>query len=429
MGLGKSCQAITACDLVKAQNVLVLCPAVVRYNWAREIGLWSSTPRTPLVVTSGRGLPPTPAHTTICSYALVEKLNPWLRSVRWDAVVLDEAHYLKAPDAKRTAAVFGGSGVAREAARVWALTGTPAPNHAAELWVLLRCFGAYEGDYDSFVRAFCNTYQDGYATRIAGTRLSAIPRLQALLRTVMKRRKKDEVALQLPPITYGGVEVAAGTVDMELYFTEHFMAGHNGAAEVMAKIGDERRAMLTADAEFLEAMKGVTSSYRRYVGLQKMGPVADLVAGELDVEAYEKVVIFAVHRDVVMGLRERLKDYDVVTVFGGTDPEQREKNIRRFQENPRCRVFIGNVQAAGVGVNLTAASQVIVAEPDWVPANNAQAIMRCHRIGQTRPVSVRFVSLAGDELDQRIQRTLRRKVRELTEVLDVLVTPQAREFR
>lgn len=430
MGLGKTCQAIVAADRAWATRLLVLCPAVVRHNWAAEIERWSENDRQPFVVESSKNLPRTPPHTTVCSYDLAAKLVPWLRSGPhpWCAVVLDEAHYLKSPTAKRTAAVLGAAGVADGARHVWALTGTPAPNNASDLWVLLRCFGATELSFEGFVSRYCTYYQhpDHKIGRvITGTRLSAAPELRELVNTVMLRRKKEDVLTELPPITYGSVEVEAGKVDLELNYPEYFVAGRDESARLVAELEAQRRLMDAFAAAppsqhdaMLSLLREQTASFRRYTGLRKVDAVAEILAAELEAGAYDKVVVFAIHRGVIMGLRDKLAKFDAVTLFGGTDPDSREKNIKRFQNNPRCRVFIGNIQAAGVGITLTAASQVLVVEPDWVPANNAQAVMRCHRVGQTRPVSVRFTTLAGDPLDRKIVRILQRKTVEITQVLD-----------
>jgi SWI/SNF-related matrix-associated actin-dependent regulator 1 of chromatin subfamily A len=129
--------------------------------------------------------------------------------------------------------------------------------------------------------------------------------------------------------------------------------------------------------------------------------------------------VFAVHRDVISilasALRKKFGRFGVVTLFGGTPPRRRQENIDRFQTDPKCRVFIGQVVAAGTAITLTAAHDVLFAEASWNPADNAQAAMRCHRIGQDEPVFVRFVSAAGT-IDERIQRVLRRKTETITQL-------------
>lgn len=266
---------------------------------------------------------------------------------------------------------------------------------------------------------------------IRGTNTKAIPVLRKLMAPVILRRKKADVMPQLPPITYGTTEIEAGPVDMELIFPEYYFPTNRGD-ELRRRLDAERAAVeaamsVAANANapveprlgLLESLKESVSAWRRYVGLQKVQSVVDLVTMELDCNAYDKVVIFACHQAVIEALRSKLYCFKAVTLYGGTPPEKREANIQKFQKDPRCRVFIGNIIAAGTNITLTAASQVLLVEPDWVPANNAQAVMRCHRIGQTRPVQVRVVTLAGDELEQKIMGTIRRKVRELTAIFDV----------
>lgn len=422
--------------MIGANRINVLCPAVARFTWAREFQTWSPIRPKALVVTSASGLPPTPERITVCSYDLATQLAPWLHQNRPEVLILDEVHFLKSVDAKRTAAVFGPSGLAHGAARTWSLSGTPAPNHAAELYVLLRCYGRYEGSYEQFVGEFCNSYQSPYGLRITGTKISAIPRLRQILEPIMLRRKKAEVLKDLPPIYYGNLlEVEPGPVDLELCFPDYYLLGDRHA-ELQEKLQSEQLVLAAAISKtsaaymngepslevretLLDSLQRSVASYRRYIGLQKLPALADLVKGELESGAYDKIIIFAVHRDVIEGFRTRLQKYGAVTLYGNTDPDQRERNIAKFQTSPKCKVFIGNIQAAGTNINLTAAHNILIAEPDWVPGNNAQAIMRAHRIGQTFPVYVRFAALANSPLDAAIQKLLRRKARELTEVFDV----------
>jgi SWI/SNF-related matrix-associated actin-dependent regulator of chromatin subfamily A-like protein 1 len=98
--------------------------------------------------------------------------------------------------------------------------------------------------------------------------------------------------------------------------------------------------------------------------------------------------------------------------------------FQKFQSDPKCRVFVGQVVAAGTAITLTAAHQVMFVEADWTPANNQQAAMRCHRIGQTKPVTVRFVGMANS-IDERIQRVLKQKTRVLTKLFDGPEEPAA----
>jgi SWI/SNF-related matrix-associated actin-dependent regulator 1 of chromatin subfamily A len=145
--------------------------------------------------------------------------------------------------------------------------------------------------------------------------------------------------------------------------------------------------------------------------------VVQIVKEELDAHAYEKIILFAYHRDVLHFLRDSLVSHGPVLLFGGTPPIKRDQVVRKFQKDSRVRVAVLQVQAAGVAINLTAASEVAFVEASWVPADNAQAVMRAHRIGQTRPVRVRFFNVANS-VDEQIHRVLRRKTKDLVSVFD-----------
>lgn len=411
-GLGKSAQAIVAAESIGAKNVLILCPAIGRISWDREIRKFSSltsSRQIHVAQTSKALLPPRSgaALTIICSYDLAARHD--FRGLEFDLLILDEAHFLKSPKAKRTKAVMGGGGIVRRAKRVWALTGTPMPNHAGELWILLYTFGVTRLKYLEFVDRYCYV---GDLGNITGTKKDKIPELKAMLGKIMLRRKKEDVLKDLPPLLYSELVVEAGKVKLDSAEKalvekqlEKFMGleRHDGDDETFLRI--------------LEATAGSISTLRRYLGMQKVAPVVELVRQELESYPSQKVVLFAIHREVVMQLMAGLKDFGAVAITGTTPTFVREKSVREFQENPHCRVFIGNIQACGTSITLTASDQVLFVEQEWVPAANAQAAQRCHRIGQTRAVNARFVAIANS-LDEKIAAVLRRKTDEISAVFD-----------
>lgn len=429
MGLGKSAQAVLACDAVCADRVLVLCPAVARENWIREFEKWSDRGRRWKAITSSHQVAG-PNQSATCSYQLIGKGHHVdIFDDEWDALILDEGHYLKEHDAGRTRAVLGNTGLIHHAKRVWWLSGTPAPNHAGELWTMLFTAGRTTLGYDAFIRRYCVGYADGYKWRITGTNESMIPEIKRMLDGFMLRRRKTQVMKQLPPITYTDVTVPEGEVDLELCFPEYYYGG-SGEDALLERIASERNALeacvpvvtkqspAKALSQLLERMADSVSTLRRYDGLRKVDAAVDMISRELDNGDMKKVVIFAMHRHVIVALRDRLAKYKAKSVFGGTDHRRRQKIIDDFQ-NPdgKCRVFIGQIQAAGTAITLTAAHHVVFVEQAWTPGDNAQAAMRCHRIGQENPVSVRFLALPNST-DQRVTQVLLRKTRELTKIFD-----------
>jgi SWI/SNF-related matrix-associated actin-dependent regulator 1 of chromatin subfamily A len=427
MGLGKSAQAITACDLVGAKRILVLCPAVARINWLREFQNFSSQERTFVVLESSQDLSlQTPDTSVIASYDLIAK-DPTKISGNFDVLILDESHFLKAVDSQRSKAVWGKEGLVRRGRRVWALSGTPAANHAGELWTLLYSFGQTKLTYNDFVERYCSYYVFQRRNQITGTNLNKVNELRAMLAPIILRRRKEDVMQELPPIQYGHVVVPRSPVDFEVQSSfMHWYIPRNRELELFEELRRQEKAVRSvvensfytqATLDALEAMAKSISTLRMYIGLQKIKAVTELVTEEFKQRKYEKLVIFALHRDVIEGLRLSLHDFGAVTLYGGTPPDERQKRIDRFQRNPKCKVFIGNIKAAGTAITLTAAHHMIFIEQSWSPGDNAQAAMRCHRIGQKNPVFVRFIGLA-DSLDERLMYLLKKKSRELLDIFD-----------
>lgn len=454
MGLGKTFQAIRAQDIIISREkiqytnrTLVLCPAIARYNWKAEFQRFSATLKDYILVfdrssdtihqlkhmndpykgaISCHRWPH--GKVVICSYDLVDVVNEVLAKQQWDFLILDESHFLKNPASKRTKAVFGPQGVVHRSTRIWALSGTPAPNNPAELWPMLYVFGVTTLGFKDFVRKYCNWYLGPRGElRITGANQGEIPGVKFMLQKIMMRRKKQDVMASLPPIYFTDIVVPPGKVDLDITASfVQYVWPHPREHELHAQLEKERMMLENSvkvlglrlnGLKMLQSIASSLSSLRRYTGLQKVETCAELVKLELIAEKYNKIVIFAIHRDVIENLRVALQKFNPLTLYGGTPPDKRRRNIEKFQTYPRFRVFIANIQAAGTAISLTAADQVLFVEQDWVPGNNAQAAARCHRMGQKNTVFVRFAGLANS-IDQKISQALKAKTRDLTSIFD-----------
>lgn len=428
MGLGKSCQAITAADMANLHRILVVCPACARINWLREFAMWSMFDRPAAVLfTAKEALADNLEGVRIVSYDLLtnEKVVKRLKSIEWEVMILDEAHYLKERTAKRTKAVY--RQLITVAQKVWRLTGTPAPNNASEMWTHLHSANLFVQPHHAFVDKFCSGFDTGFGFKITGTK--NLPQLKALLAKFMLRRKKSDVMKQLPPISYHNIVVEPSPVDEELFFADRFIAGgtreafhaelkeKNDALKALWAQSQGSRYMTDSRVAVLEGLATPMATLRRYIGLSKVPEVVKILKDELETGAMDKVVIFSVHRDVIVSLRDALKQFGAMAYFGGMDPKKKQETVDRFQNNPKYRVFIGHIVAAGTAITLTSANEVVFVEPSWVPAENAQAAMRCHRIGQEKPVRVRIFSVAGS-IDEDINKALRMKTQDLTKIFD-----------
>ena len=414
MGLGKSAQTIRAADLIGAETILVVCPAAVRINWAREFEKFSPMDRPCTVIQSGKDPIPTYG-VVIISYDLAVPMAHLLKARKWDIMVLDEAHYLKERSAKRTKAIYGRSkslpGIGASAKRTWRLSGTPAPNNAAELYTHLYNSGTTRLSYWDFMYRFCSGFNTDYGYQITGHK--NVDELKALMSPFLLRRKKEEV-LDLPPIMYQTVTVEAGKVDLPAHTIRDLEVAGQSLTNALAAISGPNE--LTDQVKVLESSATSLATLRRYLGMAKVENVAAIIEDELASRQLEKIVIFAYHTSVVAALAKRFAKFGVVTLNGDTYGPDRQKVIDRFQQDKNCRVFLGNIIAAGTGITLTASHEVAFVEQSWVPAENAQAAMRCHRIGQSKSVRVRVFSL-NQSVDEQIQQVLVRKSRELAKII------------
>lgn len=294
--------------------------------------------------------------------------------------------------------------------------------HPGDLWPMLYVSNTTSLKYEAFTARFCTGRKTHFGWKITGANHDRIPELKSLLAKIMLRRRKSDVLKDLPEITYSSVTVEPGPVDLEIKIYELWRRA--GGDEKLRKIVDQQEVALTTAMATLKqsrtplrdllpvltGMEKSLSELRQYTGLAKCPAIIDLVTQELS-GGMDKIVIFAVHKCVIETLREGLRKFGAVTLYGGTPPGKRQINIDKFQNNPKCRVFIANIRAAGTSVTLTAACEALFVECDWTPANNAQAAMRVHRIGQTRPVRVRYAGLV-DSTDEKVMDALRRKTRD-----------------
>jgi SWI/SNF-related matrix-associated actin-dependent regulator of chromatin subfamily A-like protein 1 len=435
MGLGKTAQAIRAADAISAQRLLIICPAIARTNWVRELRKFGVLPRKVQVIISATQTIKPDADVVIVSYDLAAKpaIRRKLLARRFDVLIADEAQALKSRTARRTRAVYGPrcdgeGGLVARAERVWLLTGTPMPNHAGEIWSHLNALlpeaitvGGRQLTHPEFLDRYCVIQHTQYGPRVVGNRNST--ELRRALQPHTLQRRAEDVLPDLPAVRWTTVVVDPGEALAEL------QAAEAGAQLIPLRTVLEAataRAELatgaTADRDGLIERTLRTESIalarlRRLTGIAKAKATADLLRHELASGALDKVVVFAHHREVLRIVAAGLGRFGVVAIDGDTSPRRRQQAIDRFQSEPATRVFLGQITAASTAITLTAASHVVFAEASWVPADNLQAAKRCHRIGQVRPVLVRFISLAGS-LDEAITAVLRRKTRLLAELID-----------
>jgi SNF2 family DNA or RNA helicase len=405
-GLGKTAQAIMALDFIKAKRVIVVAPAAVREVWLGEFKKFATQKRR---VARGKDIDDLARFTRgkidvlIVSYEMAAKWSKTLEGDFYDVIIFDESHYLKSHDANRTKRMLGArcdgmGGLARWAARVWFLTGTPVPNDPLDCWPFLRFSRATGLGITQFKQRYF---------RQAGMRLAPrkelLPEIRHALNSVSIRRTKQGVGLQLPPIW-----LTTQMVDGQTDEIRRIIAGHPGLSDAILA------AVQKGGLDFIEA--GHIATLRRLVGEAKAPAFAKMLIEELHSHD-EKVVVFGIHRAALNIVRTALDSggFGVVGIDGETSEAARRSAIRDFQADGGPRVFVGNIRAAGTGITLTAAADLIMLESSWAPADNAQAIMRVHRIGQERQVRARFITLAHS-IDEQVNAAIVRKTAVIAQI-------------
>lgn len=396
-GLGKTRTLLQALAFAGSHRPLVVCPAIVRTHWQREAAVLAMDP--PIVKSYDE--------ITRGGVSLMKELLGAATGV--DALVMDESHYLKHATAKRTKILLGRDGYARRLPVVFPATGTPIPKHPGEIWTTLSALFpevliAHDiKTYSAFMNRFCVTthrmIRGHMVEKVVGVRNTG--ELAEILDTVMLRRTLGDVGLDVPRLIWQQITVDA--VEDMVHTTAH------DEAAVRAAIAAGDLASIASDPQ--------VARMRRRLGELKVKPVVEIVREHLD-NSDDKIVLFAHHRSVLGQLLFALAEYGVAYVDGDVSDANRREAIDRFQTDPTCRVFLGQNIACQTGITLTAASRVIMVEPDWTAVVNEQLGHRVARIGQVSQHCVaQMVALAGT-LDEAIVGQHYREVRMASAVLN-----------
>ena len=311
----------------------------------------------------------------------------------WDLLILDESHKLKNPEAIRTQQVFGGDTIAPiPAEKVLLLTGTPMINYVHELYTQLHCLDP--AMWPSFEQFVADQYFPGYKiiapSQVVGTERN-LERLRRQLTDVMIRRPKS--ALNLPPKTREIIEVDIADNQFRSFLRRQWKSLSHLQRQLMTLLDRpateaKRAAIRDLDAKINE----LTAYVRHQVGINKLATVIEYLKGSTG-----KTLVFAYHHDVIERLMVAVADRGVVGFTGSSSLRDRDRAVEKFQNASNCQFFIGNIEAAGQGITLTAARHVVFAEPDWRGTYLEQAEDRAHRIGQEHPVLVTYLLLDRTE--------------------------------
>lgn len=335
-----------------------------------------------------------------------------------NGAVVHNCHYFKDIKSRRTRGLYGQNAagekcVIAKAVRRWMLTGTPMPNHPGELWPMFRAIwphlirAGHGGPmtYEEFILTYCQVKKNEMGELVPiGVKSPA--QLRALLDMVMLRRT---VVDGLPPLIWQDEPFLVECGTRELARLERHPEFQD-MSNVLAAIESTSQGLEGLEDDYLHM-----ATLRRLTGRLKAKAAAEYIDYVLQHDT--KAVILAVHREVIEVLEEELAHLNPAVVHGGKTNRQQVEAIDRLNNDPTCRVAIGQIETVKTAINMQAATEVIFVEQQFTPSDNSQAVARAHRRGQKYPVNVSVLAIAGS-FDEVIQRVLARKSKAINSVLE-----------
>ncbi|MGD1086367.1 MAG: DEAD/DEAH box helicase, partial [Verrucomicrobiota bacterium] len=415
MGLGKTLQALAWLAWLRDRAAggtsgaplpsLVVCPKSVTDNWRAEaerfypglrVRLWRGEPSEELCAAREA------ADLIVINYSQLRLLGAAIGGTQWLAAILDEAQYIKNPDSQTARAAR-----ALQAGHRLALTGTPIENRLLDLWSILAfAMPGALGNRAHFLRRF-NAQDDPLARR----------RLAARVRPFLFRRTKAQVAQDLPDRVEEDLLCEMEGVQRTLYHAELKRARQIILGlQTNQQLNDQRFHILTSLLRLRQICchPGLVDGKLRGAESAKVAGLLDLL--EPLMEEGHKVLVFSQFVTMLDLLRDTVRTRQWPHLYLAGDTENRGELVEKFQSAAGGAVFLISLKAGGFGLNLTAASYVVLFDPWWNPAVESQAIDRTHRIGQTRKVMA-YRLLVRDSIEQKIRALQQQKAALMDDVL------------
>ena len=415
MGLGKTVEALATIQAANAYPALIVCPASLKLNWKREVEKW--LPGHTVIVLNGSkaNSDVDKAEIVVINYDILKKHLEVLQARQFKAVVFDESHFAKNHRAQRSQAC---KELAKGAEYRLALTGTPILNRPQELLSQLGILGRLDdlGGFWHFAKRYCNAHQNRFGWDFSGA--THLDELNEKMRaTCFIRRLKADVLQELPTKQRADVVV-------ELDNRPEYNRAEANVIAWLRERATENREFQASIADLPEAEQkrlrderanGAAERARRAEQLVRIETLKQVAArGKLAAikewtESFlesNKLVLFATHVEIQHELLAAFPE--AARILGEDDTQTRQADVDRFQNDPECKLIICSLRAGGVGITLTAASNVAFAELGWTPAEHDQAEDRTHRIGQASQVTAWYL-LAADTIDEQINELIARK--------------------
>ncbi|MFT4211519.1 MAG: DEAD/DEAH box helicase [Microbacterium sp.] len=415
-GLGKTAQSVLAASVANAYPLLVVVPNVVKMNWAREVERWTPQRRATVIQGDGEDIDAF-ADVFIVNYEVLDRHLSWLGQIGLQGMVVDEAHFIKNLTSQRSRNVLALAARIRERVAhplLLALTGTPLINDVEDFDAIWRFLGWTNGTKP----------EPELMAKLDDTGLTPADKAfypearSAVISMGIVRRLKTDVAKDLPDKLIADLpvelddEFGRSIRQAERELGARLAARYRRIVEARGDRGlapgevDEDIVRLVAQHELDESKAASAGDENVFTMVRRIGQAKALLAADYAVQLQRsvgKVVFFAKHIDVMDAAEAHFAAAGLRTVSlrGDQTAIARQEAIDAFNNDPAVSVAVCSLTAAGVGVNMQAASNVVLAELSWTAAEQTQAIDRVHRIGQDEPVTAWRI-IAAHTIDTKI---------------------------
>lgn len=415
-GLGKTAESVLAASVAEAYPLLAVVPNVVKMNWAREVERWTPQRRATVIQGDGEDIDAF-ADVFIVNYEILDRHLSWLGSLGLKGMVVDEAHFIKNLSSQRSQNVLALAGRIRGQVRnplMLALTGTPLINDVEDFDAIWRFLGWTNGE-----KPGPELMEKLDATGLTPADKAFYPEARdAVISMGIVRRKKKDVAADLPDKLIADLpvelddEFGRSIRQAERELGERLAGRYRRIIEARGDRGlapgeiDEDIVRLVSQNELDESKAAGTGSENVFTMVRKIGQAKAVLAADYAAQLQRsvgKVVFFAKHIDVMDQAEAHFAGLGLKTVSlrGDQTTAARQQAIDAFNNDPEVGIAVCSLTAAGVGVNMQASSNVVLAELSWTAAEQTQAIDRVHRIGQDEPVTAWRI-IAAHTIDTKI---------------------------
>lgn len=394
IGTGKTAMSLAYIAHEHKVPALVICPASVKYSWEREVEKWTNL--SSFVIDSKTPVSEIPnAQIYIINYDILGKFIDFLKAQNFSAVFIDESHMIKSATAQRSKFV---KEICKNVPSVSLLSGTPLLNRPIDLFNQLTIIDPYKWhNWMSFVYTYCGAKKTYFGLDTSGA--TNIEDLKAQISKYFIRFKKEDVLKDLPSKVFIDVPIK-----LQNGYRKSYDAAMNSLVTYLLR--EKNKSVEQAEKSLRAEQVVLLNELRQITTACKAEAAVEII--ENIIESGEKVIVFSMFNKPLKDLYEKFQKESVI-VIGETPTDERQTAIDSFQNRDATKIFLGGVKAAGAGITLTAASNVLFIDQPWTAADYAQAYGRAERIGNKANCIKIHQMLAIGTIDEKIKTLIESK--------------------